>query len=595
MAQVLKRTSRHAQLELLQAEYDHFLPFLVAGMRFLGFSTTPVQQDIGCFLEFGPNDLMVQAQRSQAKSTITAIFAVWFLIKDPQNRILIISAGGKQANEISTLVTRMILNWDILECLRPDASHGDRTSVEAFDVHYSLKGVDKSPSVACIGITGNLQGKRADLLIADDIESAKNSRTALMRELLLNLLRDFPSICVGRDGQPPKTVFLGTPQSDSSVYNTLPGSGYCVRIWPGRYPALGEEESYGDMLAPMIRRKMEADPSLRHGYGPTGKSGAPTDPDLLDDHALCTKENKQGPAYFQLQHMLCTLLSDMERYPLKTTHLIVMRLGEQLPMHFVRSMEATGLRQYQVGSIKFQTSATSFISPEMAKPTGRVMALDPAGGGKNGDETGVAVADQLGGNIFVRYAGAVKGGYDTDTLDKIVQLAKRFNPDTIIVEKNMGHGAFTQVLLPLLRKAGVSCAVIDVFHTGQKEQRIADCIEPVAARGSLVFDESVIQEDWASTQHYPADKRQIYTLMHQFTKLTRDRGALAKDDRLDALSMAIAYWVKALGQDSELVARAARDAELTKHFEDPLHHARYTDYAVRHAKFASTLPRRTRR
>lgn len=594
MAQALKRTQRHAQLELLQAQYDHFLPFLIAGMRFLGFSTTPIQQDIGCFLEFGPNDLMVQAQRSQAKSTITALFAVWYLIKDPQNRILVISAGGKQANEISTLITRVILNWDILECLRPDASHGDRTSVEAFDVHWELKGVDKSPSVACIGITGNLQGKRADLLIADDVESAKNSRTALMRELLINLIRDFPSICVGRDGQPPKTVFLGTPQSDSSVYNTLPGSGYCVRIWPGRYPAVDEDESYGDMLAPLIRRKMEADPTLRYGYGPTGKSGAPTDPDLLDDHSLCAKENKQGPAYFQLQHMLCTLLSDMERYPLKAAHIVVMRLGESLPMHFVRSMEATGLRQYQVGSLKFQCSTTSFISNELSKPTGRVMAIDPAGGGKNGDETGVAVADQLNGNIYIRYAGAVRGGYDTDTLAKIVALAKRFDPDVIIIEKNMGHGAFTQVLLPLLRKENVRASCIDVFHTGQKEQRIADCIEPVAARGSLVFDESVIQEDWNSTQQYPADKRQVYTLMHQFTKLTRDRGALAKDDRLDALSMVIAYWVKALGQDSEIAAQLVREAELVKHFQDPMHYNRYTDYTVQSNGFQNTLKRNRR-
>lgn len=591
MAQELIRTARHAQLELLQDQYEHFLPFLVAGMRFLGFSTTPVQQDIGCFLEFGPNDLMVQAQRSQAKSTITAIFAVWFLIKNPQNRILIISAGGKQANEISTLVTRMILSWDILECLRPGTD--DRTSVEAFDVHRDLKGIDKSPSVACIGITGNLQGKRADLLIADDIESAKNSRTALMRELLLNLLRDFPSICVGRDGQPPKTVFLGTPQTDASVYNTLPGSGYCVRVWPGRYPAVGEDEAYGDTLAPMIRRKMEADPSLRTGYGPTGKSGQATDPELLSDEALCTKENKQGPAYFQLQHMLCTILSDAARYPLKAAHVVVMRLGEQLPMHFVRTTEATGLRPYQVGSIKFQMSSTSFVSPEMAKPTGRVLAIDPAGGGKNGDETGIAVADQLGGNIFIRFAGAVRGGYDTDTLTQIVDLCKRFRPDTIIIEKNMGHGAFTQVLLPLLRAAGVLCSVIDVFNSGQKEQRIADTIEPVAARGSLVFDEDVIAEDWASTSHYPADKRQLYTLVHQFTKLTRDRGALAKDDRLDALAMAIAYWVKALGQDAELVAKAAREAELLKHFQDPMHYNRCMAYGQQsQSKFPSTLKKR---
>lgn len=587
------KTQRHARLELLQKEFEHFLPFLVMAMRYLGFSTTDIQKDIGCFLEFGPNDLMVQAQRSQAKSTITAIFAVWYLIKDPRNRVLIVSAGGKQANEISTLIVRLIMNWDILECLRPDATKGDRTSVEAFDVHYSLKGIDKSPSVACIGITGNLQGKRADLLIADDIESAKNSRTALMRELLLNLMRDFPSICVGRENQPPKTVFLGTPQTDSSVYNTLPGSGYVVRIWPGRYPAPGEEQAYGDMLAPLIVRRMTERPELRIGYGPLGKSGAPTDPELLDDAALTAKENKQGPAYFQLQHMLCTLLSDAARYPLKSSQVVVMRLGDKVPMHFTRSMDVHTLRQYQVGSIKFQMATAAYISPETSLPVGRVMAIDPAGGGKNGDETGVAVVDQLSGNLFVRYASGVRGGYDPDTLQSIVDLAVRFKPTVIIIEKNMGHGAFTQVLLPLLRAAGVQCQVEDVYSSGQKEERIADTLEPVAARGSLVFDEDVIAEDWTSTQNYPLDKRQVYTLIHQFTKLTRDRGALAKDDRLDALAIAVQYWIKALGQDSELAAKAAREQELLKMFKDPMHYNRaYDPLAHGHGRFASTIRRR---
>ncbi len=582
-------TSRRKQLSLLQSQFPNFLPFLILGMRYLGFRTSAIQKDIGCYLEFGPKDLMVQAQRSQAKSTITALFAVWTLICNPKSRVLIVSAGGTQANEISTLITRIIMNWDILECLRPDASQGDRTSVERFDVHKELKGIDKSPSVACIGITGNLQGKRADLLIADDVESAKNARTALMRELLLNLIRDFPSICVGR------IVYLGTPQTDSSVYNTLPAAGFGVRIWPGRYPTEEEEPAYGEHLAPFIRNKMIADPSLRTGGGPLGLSGQVTDTELpfLSEEALCAKENKQGPAYFQLQHMLCTLLSDAQRYPLKAAQAIVMRLGEMLPIQVIRGMTAEFLKTFQIGSLKLQLSSPQIVSPEVAKPTGRVMAIDPAGGGKNGDETGVAVADQLAGTIYVRHAGAVKGGFDPETLASIVKLAVRFKPDVIIVEKNMGHGAFTQVLLPLLRAAGVLCKVEDVYHTGQKEQRIADCLEPVMARGSLVFDQDVIDEDWDSTKGYPADQRQLYTLFHQLTKLTRDRGALVKDDRLDALAMAVGHWVNALAQDSAVKAAMHRERELVEFMKDPMHHNRYTDFAKRGASpFKSSIRRR---
>ena len=591
-------TPRHNQLALLQKSFPNFLPFLIVTMRFLGFSTTDIQKDIGLYLELGPKDLMVQAQRGQAKSTITAIFVVWSIIQDPRSRILIISAGGKQASEISTLIIRIILNFHILECLRPDQQAGDKVSVEHFDVHHSLKGIDKSPSVACIGIGGNLQGKRADLLIADDVESHKNSRTATNRELLLQQTRDFASLVVDRINDQGikesfgRIIYLGTPQTDSSIYNTLPAAGFGLRIWPGRYPNDKELDSYGEHLAPLIRHRMMQDPDLRTGGGPTGQSGKPTDPDLMDEATLTSKENKQGPAYFQLQHMLCTALADQERYPLKPQHIVMMRLGEQLPMHYVRGVTAEYLRQYTVGSLKFNVSIPMRVDPEMFPRTARVLAIDPAGGGKNGDETGLAVVDQLAGHLFVRNVTGVKGGYDPETLAEIVRYCQKWAPEMILIEKNMGHGAFTAVLLPLLRAAGVTCAVEDVYSLGQKEERIADTLEPIMARGDLVFDEDILLDDWQSTAKYPADKRQIYTLMHQLIKLTRDRGALVKDDRLDALCIAVQHFIKALAQDSAKQVQAERDAILVKFMQDPLSHNRYTNAAHRGSPFPSVIKRR---
>ena len=37
--------------------------------------------------------------------------------------------------------------------------------------------------------------------------------------------------------------------------------------------------------------------------------------------------------------------------------------------------------------------------------------------------------------------------------------------------------------------------------------------------------------------------------------MTRNKGALAKDDRLDALAMAMAYWSKALVVETEKVVQ----------------------------------------
>lgn len=561
---------RETQLALLQQTFPSFIPFLVVTLRFLGFNATWLQKDIASFLEFGPKDIMVQAQRSQAKTTITAIFAVWCLIHNPRWSILILSAGGKQANEISTLVVRLIMNFPILECMRPDKSAGDRTSVEAFDIHFSLKGINKSPSVSCAGVTSNLQGKRANLLIADDVESQKNSRTAMMRELLMSIVRDFASIV-----QSGRIIYLGTPQSDSSIYNSLPQSGFTVRIWPGRFPTPDQMDNYGDMLAPSIRARLESDYTLGSGGGMAGDQGQATDPDLLNEEALQSKEKKQGAAFFQLQHMLSTKLTDEMRYPLKPVNLVVMRLGDRLPVSFTRGMSHEHRRRMKVGSLQFDVSSPMYVAPETALPSGRVMRIDPAGGGKNGDESAWAVVDQLNGNVFIRGVGAVRGGFDDETMNSLAAVVAKWNPTRLIIEKNMGHGSFTQVFSPYLKKAGWEGAIDDVFETTQKELRIIETIEPVLGRGSLVIDEEVLLSDWASTSHHPADKRQLFTLMFQFTKVTRDRGCLNKDDRLDALAGAIHYWIKALGQDDRNAEELIRQAEYARWAADPMNKGRY--------------------
>ena len=109
---------RWDKLEALQKEYDHFEPFLIDVMEdLMGFNCSDIQIDIGAYLEHGPQYLMVQAQRSQAKSTIVAIYAVWCLVHDPKYRILVISAGGDVALEIANWIIQMYIIIRIIETL----------------------------------------------------------------------------------------------------------------------------------------------------------------------------------------------------------------------------------------------------------------------------------------------------------------------------------------------------------------------------------------------------------------------------------------------------------------------------------------------
>ncbi|AUG85438.1 large terminase subunit-like protein [Ralstonia phage RsoP1IDN] len=568
---------RWDMLDMVRSAYPTFKPFLHDVMAELGFDTTKLQEDIAEFLEYGPHYLMIQAQRGQAKTTITAAYAVWSLIHNPRLRVVIVSAGGTQANEISTLIVRIIMTMDELACLRPDRNAGDRASVESFDVHHSLKGLDKSPSVACFGITANMQGKRADLLVADDVESAKNSLTEHQRDQLLSLTRDFPSICsVGR------IVYLGTPQSTNSIYNTLPGRGYTVRIWPGRYPTEKQLANYGDMLAPFIRRQIDADPSLMTGGGLLMDQGQPTDLELPAgrEEMLQKKEADQGPSYFQLQHMLNTTLSDASRFPLKLRRIMAMRVPDTLilPLTVTPGLLDQHLIRYEANSRTYWMSTPSSISEDRARVQGVVMYVDPAGGGQNGDETAYAVVAHLNGNLWVLECSGVPGGYSVSGYEHLTAVAARWKVNRILVEKNMGNGAYLAAWMPIL-KAGYQatmigegsggCALEEVWEAGQKEKRIIDVLEPVIARGALIFNDDIPRGEDASLQRYPSAHRTSYSLLNQIANITRDKNALTHDDRVDALAGAVRHWVQVIGQNQEKAVENLRKREFEEWVKNP--------------------------
>lgn len=564
---------RWSEIEALRDHYVLFEDFLYDCMtELMGFKCTDIQIDIGRFLQFGEYDSaeemdavinkmleptkhgMIQAQRSQAKSTIVAMFAVWQLIHDCKHRVLILSAGSDVAMEIANWVIQIIMNWDILECMRPDRQHGDRASSKAFDVHWMLKGAEKSPSVACIGVTANMQGRRADLLIPDDIESSKNGITEVQRAALEHLSKDFTSIC--KSG---RIIYLGTPQTVDSIYNNLPARGYVIRVWPGRYPTEEQEEHYATTLAPLIRKRMEADPSLRSGGGLDGTMGKPTDPVLLDEETLTKKELDQGQAYFQLQHMLNTKLSDEMRHPLKPKNLIVMNFGlDKAPGELTWMPDKANMIPAPSYQCKPELYRPFSMASELYDFEGKYMYVDTAGGGKNGDETVAAVTYFLHGYVFLAEILALPGGYNNENYEKLSQLALKHNVNSIDVEKNFGFGAFAAAWRPIIAKVyreanKTMCPRIeDVWESGQKEKRIIDTLEPIMSRHRLIVHQDVIDYDIHSVGRYPLEKRESYKFIHQLAKMSYELNALLHDDRVDAVAGAVRRWVDMIAVDEQI-------------------------------------------
>lgn len=573
---------RLKELAIIQDHYDNFVFFLESVMDHLGFSLTPIQRDIGDFIDKGPRSLMVQAERGIAKSTITAAYAAYCLIHNPDTRILIVTANKKFASQISTLIIRLIMTMDELECLRPDPSNGDRTSVEQFDVHYSLrKPAEKAPSLACVGISGSITGSRSDLLIADDIENPKNSKTYVSREQLHEWSNEFSNVC--EDG---RIIYLGTPQSTDSVYNSLPGRGFTVRIWPGRYPTVEQRSSYGDHLAPYISTRLDADPSLGTGGGMLGDQGQPTDTRIGED-TLQRKELETGTPSFQLQYMLNTSLTDRFRYPLKTDQLICMNMsGTLFPMQLHRDPRDTALKLYQVHGHSFKMSSHidvssqsldgSDMAPDYRTLQNKVMYIDPAAGGSTTqDETAYAVMGFLNGNLYLLCVGAVPGGYEREKLEKLAEVAELHKPNEVIIEKNMGYGAFKEVFTPILREK-YQGAIKDDFVVGQKEKRIASILGPIIGRGSLAVATSCIEDDRACCDPHPAAKKKLYSFFFQLSKLTLDRNSLVHDDRLDAVAGAANCFVELIAIDQKKQIEAVKQREFQEWVKNPLGHRNYS-------------------
>jgi hypothetical protein len=204
-------------------------------------------------------------------------------------------------------------------------------------------------------------------------------------------------------------------------------------------------------------------------------------------------------------------------------------------------------------------------SEEFGKFQGTHMYVDPAGGGQNGDETAYAITKFIAGKVVLVDIGGVPGGVGEASLDMLTDVAVKWKPTQIDVERNYGNGALAQVwkpkLLAALRKEGHACDIEEPWESGQKELRIIDTLEPIIGTYRLIIDIKLIEQDWNSVSKYPAERKASYSLFTQLSRITRDKGALFHDDRLDALAGSCRYWLESLSQDEvQAQVQAQKDA-----------------------------------
>lgn len=515
---------------------------------------TPVQYDIANYLQHSPKRCIIEAFRGVGKSYITAAYVVHQLLLDPQLKFMVVSASKARADDFSTFTQRIIMELPI--CQHLVAKEGQRWSKIAFDVAPAK--ASGSPSVKSVGVTGQLTGSRADIIIADDVEVPNNSMTHMMREKLSETVKEFDAV-LKPEG---KIIYLGTPQNEMSLYNVLLSRGYDMRVWPARYPTLERaEKAYGGRLAPFLYETLQE--KLEAVYG------LPTDDKRFDDTDLLERELSYGRSGFALQFMLDTSLSDANKYPLKLSDLIVYSCDkDSAPEKMVYGIMKPMSDIPNVG-----LSGDKFYAPEdtvgRAAYTGSVMAIDPSGRGS--DETAYSIVKMLNGFLYVVDCGGVEGGYSDTTLQHLTDLAKIHQVNTVLIESNFGDGMFTELLKPYMLKT-YPVTLEEVRHNTQKEHRIIDTLEPVMNQHRLVIDPKVVQKDYDSVQNMPPEKGIKYMLTYQMTRITKQRGALAHDDRLDVLAMAVQYWTEQMAADADTEIRTRKEELLDNELEKFMGH-----------------------
>ncbi len=535
-----------------QRMHDDFRLFLFMMWQHLNLpEPTPIQYAMAYYLQHGPKRLIIQAFRGCGKSWITAAYVLWLLWRDPQHKILVVSASKDRADAFSVFVKRLIHDVDILRFLAPKA--GQRDSNIAFDVGPATP--DQSPSVRSAGITSQITGSRADTIVSDDVEVPNNSMTEDQREKLATRVSEFDAIL--KPGG--RICALGTPQCAQSLYVLLRKRGYETRIWPARYTfGLDEDgnDKYAGALAPDLLREIEADPSLEKHT---------VEPRRFSDADLAEREASYGRSGFALQFMLDTALSDAERYPLKLKDLIVMDLDKSVAP--VQVTYASGVQQViegipNVGLNGDRLHAPLYVSEAHVPYQGAVMYIDPAGRGA--DECAYAVVKMLNGLLYCTGWSGVRGnGYDDTTLLALALIAKEQNVNEVWIESNFGDGMFNKLFEPFLRRHH-PCTVDEYNVSVQKEARIIDTLEPVLNQHRLVMDKDVAEHNSLVDPSGSAVRAGLYQLAH----ITRDKGSLKHDDRADILAAAVKHWVDRMDMDNRDAEERHEERERQKALEE---------------------------
>lgn len=389
-------------------------------------------------------DLLLMAFRNSGKSTLVGLFASWLLADDPERRILVLAADHQLATKMVRTVRRVLERHLLTPHLRPKAA--EEWASDRFTVNR--RGTHRDPSMLAKGITSNITGSRADIVICDDVEVPNTCDTPAKRRELRERLDEIDFV-ISPDGM---RLYVGTPHTYHSIYATTPR-----RVAGEVIPYL---HGYHRLCLPI-----------------TDDMGQSRWPERFSSDQVQAMRDRAGPAKFQSQMMLEPVdISEARLDP-----------GRMKP--YAASLdyrESNGMPVLEIDGTRM-VSATCFWDPSFGRP-----------GRGDGCAIAIVFSDASGERWLHDVAYLTHDPAIVDDIDEATQLcrqvatfARRYFVPAVTVEVN-GIGKFLPGLLRReLRRGGLAAGVVEHVSSTNKTARILGAFDALLASGRLHVSDRV--------------------------------------------------------------------------------------------------------
>lgn len=394
----------------------------------------------------GDRKLLLMVFRNAGKSTLVGMFCAWLLGRDPNLRLLVLSAEAGLATKMTRNIRRLIERHALLRQLLP--TRREEWASDQFTVERDANLRD--PSLLAKGIGANITGCRADVIVCDDVEVPNTADTQAKRLELRERLKELGFVLVPEGLQ----LFIGTPHTYYSIYADEPRE------------ELGEKEPF---LAGFSRLNVPILDEATHGVWP----------ERFSPPAVHELQAESGPTRFRSQMILAP------------AHVRQIRLDPDRLVRYEASLSLTTANGELVLTIgdRRMVGASCWWDPAMARP-GR-------------DDASVVAAvftDDSGGYwlhalryLTVREQPDEEDDAAAQLCRQVVEFLLKHEQPGITVETN-GLGRFLPMLLRReLRAQNLDISVTEHVSTQRKDHRILTAFDPLLAARSLHAHASVWQ------------------------------------------------------------------------------------------------------